>query len=394
MSPRLVALLALLFLPGAGVADRAGEEPRDESFEGDASVVVVEVPVTVTRSGEPVRGLTADDFLLFDRGEPQEIVAFEVLESGAYRTADGEEPGEGVGATETGSGESTPPHANRHFLFQYDLAYAGTGPLGASVEAARELLARTLSPGDRVGVVFFSALRGMTWVIGLTDDRADASRALAVMEALLASDEDAAAALLDGWDPDPASVVPADALPDHEAILAEAGLSSLQRNDPSWPHVSTFTLLARGMRRIADGTRSLPGRKHLVQLSTGIPDRLLHDPTLGRPRVLGEIQEILQRFRRTGWTIQSVNLAGLGWGRDSLFVLAEDTGGRLYTNSNDVALLVEEMERSTRVTYLLAFQPDDLEPDGNFHSLKVRLKDRRRGTRVTQRPGYYAPDGP
>lgn len=379
MLSRLLAPAALLLVPVASGA----QQPAGEHFEGDASVVVVEVPVTVTRKGEPVPDLTADDFLLFDRGDPQEIIAFEVL--GAAVSGD-----PGTGEPE-GATEPPPPHANRHFLFQYDLAYAGTGPLSASVAAAREILASTVQPGDRVGVVFFSALRGMTWVIGLTDDRGDAARALDVLQAVLESDREAAETLLEGWEPAPASVIPEGALPDREEILAEAGLSVLQRNDPSWPHVSTFTQLARGMRGIAEATRTLPGRKHLIQLSTGIPNRLLHDPTLGRPRVLGEIQEVLQGFRRTGWTIQSVNLAGLGWGRDSLLVLAKDTGGRLYTNSNDVGLLVREMERTTRVTYLLAFQPDDLEADGKYHRLKVRLKDRRWGTRVTHRPGYYAP---
>jgi VWFA-related protein len=395
-SPKLAAAVtSLLAITAMSARASIPDETAAERFRGDTSVTVVEVPVSVTWRGQPVHGLTARDFEVFDRGERREIVGFEILESVVPAVpdngAEAEVEGKPAGA---GGGETPPPHARRHFLFQFDLAYAGTGALSGAVNAAREMLASTLVPGDRVGVVFFSALRGMTWVLGLSDEPADVARALDVMQAVLESDQEAAGKLLQGWDPDPESLVPATSVPDHEAILAEAGMSWLQRNDPSWPHVSTFTELSKGMRRIADGTRDLAGRKHLVQLSNGIPDRLIHNPSLGRPRVLGEIQNVLREFRRTGWTIQSVNLAGLGWGRDSLFVLATDTGGRLYTNSNDVRVLVREMERVTRLTYLLAFQPEDLEANGKYHRLEVKLKERRWGTRVTHRPGYYAPTAP
>ena len=52
---------------------------------------------------------------------------------------------------------------------------------------------------------------------------------------------------------------------------------------------------------------------------------------------------------------------------------------------------MSEMLQRTSVTYLLAFQPDDLTFDGKFRRLRVRLKNAPRGTQVVHRPGYYAP---
>ena len=47
-------------------------------------VRVIEVPVTVTdRSGNPVRGLTAANFQLFDDGRPQTITSFDNIDFAA-----------------------------------------------------------------------------------------------------------------------------------------------------------------------------------------------------------------------------------------------------------------------------------------------------------------------
>jgi hypothetical protein len=116
-------------------------------------------------------------------------------------------------------------------------------------------------------------------------------------------------------------------------------------------------------------------------------------PATERARILDLMQGIFRSFRRTGWAVQSVNLNGLGFGRDSLLLLAKETGGQLFTNSNDVGQLVREVEARTRVVYMLTFQPDALAPDGSYHRLEVRLVDAPPGSRAVHRPGYYAPDG-
>jgi VWFA-related protein len=72
-------------------------------------------------------------------------------------------------------------------------------------------------------------------------------------------------------------------------------------------------------------------------------------------------------------------------------MMALDTGGQLFTNSNDVQLLLREMEATTRTSYLLTFQPRELEPDGGFHRLEVKVRNKPSGARVVHRPGYYAP---
>jgi VWFA-related protein len=361
---------------------------QQETFEGGTAVTLVEVPVTVIHDGEPLEGLTVEDFELFDRGERQEIRTFEriVIDPAT-------EP-------ETVRGVLTPSAraARRNFLLFFDLAFADSRRLGNATEAFEELLAENLSPSDRVGVAFFSALHGFQWVVGLTDRHEDAATALRVVRAVIDSDRKRTEQLLTGWTPadDGRRLHPPGARPDREAILAEARVSGFNRaggssGGSSWPVTSILRFLVRGLTDAVEQTATLDGRKYLVQLSYGLPDHFVSGGSGERARVLSQLQEVKRACRSSGWAIHSVNLAGLGWGRDSLFMMAADTGGQLFTNSNDVTVLVEEMESTTRVSYVLGFQPEDVEPDGKYHKLEVNLKDAPRGTRIIHRPGYYAP---
>jgi len=376
---RAAPALALAVLLAAALLLPEPLSAQEETFEGGTAVTLVEVPVTVIHHGEPLDHLTADDFELYDRGERQEIRTFERI------AIDPRAVPERVRGVLTPSARA----ARRNFLFLFDLAYTDSRRLRGAAAALEELVAERLSPADRVGIAFFSGLHGFQWVIGLTDRRQDVATALRVVQAVIDSDRGRARELLAGWTPGDAAL-PADARPDHREILEEARVSGLNRSAADWPTTSILRFLVRGLTGMARSTAGLDGRKYLVHLSYGLPDRMVTGGSAERARVLGQLQEIKQACRTNGWAIQSVNLAGLGWGRDSLLMMAEDTGGQLFTNSNDLGELMEEVEASTRVSYVLGFQPDGVEPDGRFHKLDVRLRDAPRGARIVHRPGYYA----
>ncbi len=68
-----VFLVALIALPL-----HAQQQPQP--FTGKIDVTLVNVDVTVTSHGEPVRGLTRDDFEVFEDGRRQEITSFDAVE--------------------------------------------------------------------------------------------------------------------------------------------------------------------------------------------------------------------------------------------------------------------------------------------------------------------------
>src|SRR5512134_1297706 len=122
--PRIPGLLFALLIAAlpAPVLPQA-EEPKAPVRER-AEVVLVEVPVRVVdREGQPIRGLTAKDFELFDDGRKQEIVGFDAIDLAQK------------GKELPGGAESLHPAARRHFLVLFDLTFARPSAILAAQRA-------------------------------------------------------------------------------------------------------------------------------------------------------------------------------------------------------------------------------------------------------------------
>lgn len=73
---------------------------------------------------------------------------------------------------------------------------------------------------------------------------------------------------------------------------------------------------------------------------------------------------------------------------DTMKTLAERTGGQAFYGSNDLAGAIRRAVDDSRVTYTLGFYPAGAKWDGSFHSIKVRVKTP--GAEVRARTGYFA----
>src|SRR3954462_15234965 len=115
LAAALVGLGAVL-TPVAAVWGQAAPTPAappGSSFAGATQVLAVEVPVQVVRDGEPVRGLQAGDFEVWEGRRKLPLTGFEVLDLAA---------GAGSGPAGRPAGvPSVPAAARRHFLFLFDL---------------------------------------------------------------------------------------------------------------------------------------------------------------------------------------------------------------------------------------------------------------------------------
>ena len=70
--------------------------------------------------------------------------------------------------------------------------------------------------------------------------------------------------------------------------------------------------------------------------------------------------------------------------------LAYGTGGTFFHNSNDLAAGLRMVGSAPEVSYVLGFSPQNQKMDGQFHTLKVALTDKRKFT-IQARRGYMAP---
>ncbi|HEV8580202.1 MAG TPA: VWA domain-containing protein [Thermoanaerobaculia bacterium] len=419
------ALLALLALAAAGQGQAPATQPSaPPSFSGAAQVLAVEVPVQVMRDGEPVRGLTAEDFEVYEGRRRLAITGFEILDLTVS-----------AGAV-AGRATEVPAAARRHFLLLFDLAFSEPQSILRARRSAAGLLAQ-LHPTDLVAVATYSASRGPQLVLGFTTDRRQLDSALStlglpdlivrpvdplrlVLQQVLGA-ENAAGAGVPPLARDPlAEATDVASLQRMETVVnaVDRADRTAQRN-----HVNNFT---RSLSVLARQMAVIDGRKYLVFLSEGFDSALMQgtadsqrqeelrefalhgeswrinpEERYGLTETSNDVERMLEEFRRADCVIQAVDIGGvragadqgvprLG-GRDSLLMMARGTGGDLYESFNDLGTAMSRMLKRTSVTYLLAVQPDRLEPAGEYHRLRVELKAPLRGVRLLHRPGYYPP---
>ncbi len=418
-------------MPLATVA-AAQTADRDPRFEDTAEVIEVRVPVNVVdRDGLPVRGLTAEQFEIFDEGERQEILGFEVFDLEEL------EPGESRSEVD----RALPSAARRHFLLLFDLSFSSPSALLRARRAARAFVVDTLHPTDLVAVATHSLETGSQLVVTFTPDRGQVARAIDTLGAprmLHLAQRDPLRFVID--DPlnssQAASSDLSDLQPDStvnqltqsvEAYLRVIG-KQVERMEKSFAR-GRISSWANSMGELARYLDSVKGRKHVVFLSEGFDGRLLlgrqpdgedlgtqtdmrnlqfgnfwmvdTDDIFGNAGLQSDVAQMLEEFRRADCVIQTVDISGLRAdtaavyrarrvGQDALFYVANETGGALFEDANNFGEQLERLLARSNVTYLLTFRPSRLEADGSYHRLRVRA-DLPRGSRISHRRGYYAP---
>ena len=424
---RAAILLPLLLLAGATAV------PAQESFTDSTSVVVVEVPVQVVRDGQPVAGLKPENFEVWEGRKRHAITGFESVDLRGLRLE--QTPAQ---AAAPAAAPRVSVAARRHFLLLFDLSFSDTKSIIKAREAAAKLVSEGLHPTDLVAVGVYTASRGPALLLGFTSDRQQVELAIATLGVpnLVTPAADPLGIVFGNLEDNQRrrSLVGLGArdrygaaILDHfQEIAAQAGRMEVAAR------ANQVVSMSRSFADLAKMMAGVTGRKHVVYLSEGIDSSLLYgstdpetmdrmnraaqqglywrvdsDERFGSTRAQAVWSEMLEEFRRADCIVQAVDVGGVrvasdaeagnmsagqgaSVGEDALHAMAEETGGELYRNFNDLSVAMEQMLDRTSVTYVLSFQPDDLEHDGRYRQLRVELKGVP-GARAVHRPGYYAP---
>ena len=429
---RTLRVLAGFGAAWAGLLFATAPAQMAQTFGGATDVVEVEVPVQVVRDGQPVRGLTRDDFEVYDGRTRQTLTGFHAVD---------------LAAPAAQRAAAVPPAGRRQLLLLFDLAFSDPKSVVKARDAARELVIKGLRPGDLVGVATYSSARGSQLILGLTSDRRQVDSALSSLGAVRPDRSDdplrlvmghARGALPGGGDAHRLAEHSQEADAAHtDSLLNELGTqqANLGRESNRSAQKAAVTALTRSYSDLARTLGAIPGRKQVVYFSEGFDSTLLtgstplpgdrpqespilgqipqpgvgtsephlesSDDTSGSTQAVNAVEKMLEEFRRADCVIQAVDLGGLRAGgeqgvtrtagKETLFTLAHGTGGELFEGSNDLSPAMSGMLQRTSLTYVLSFQPDKVKPDGAYHKLRVELKNAPRGTRVAFRPGWYAP---
>jgi VWFA-related protein len=419
--PSLLAALLLL----AGAAVLPAQEPaagppegKDEAFPAEVEQVVVDLVVS-DEEGNPIAGITGDDLLVSEDGVPQAIVSFE-----AIRLPD--EPAPEPPAPPRISTNTQPAsHRGRLFVIVFDDLNLSPQRSRDAKAAVASFLTNGVREGDHVTLI---ATGGEAWwttrMESGRDELIDVVKRLDGRRLM----DDTRERMTD-WEAMRIHVYHDELVIGHVLRRFEQyGVDRLTSSDPrnlmagttADPVASTraaqvyFQARARNrvtlevLERALNGLAGVKGRKSVILVSEGF----INDPNLE------EFRRVNAASRRANAAIYFVNARGLDGmpvelsaqfgppidARDIGFafstndmvddgseVLAEDSGGFVVENTNDLDSGIERIARESQTYYLLGYVSSNTVRDGRFREIEVELKDGGKDRRIRARRGYYAP---
>lgn len=400
-----------------------------ERFTEAIGVTEVVVPVRVLVKGEPLVGLAREDFELYDRGVPQQIVGFEVRD---LTVTEALPPGDATRPLEADP-------VGRRLMVLFDFGYAGRINLTRGLQGVRTMVQRDLRPVDRVAVATWGPLSGVNVLVGFTRDPRKLDLALDAVQAMLdgkgkrqrqvlAELHDArfgaggpgSPSTFEALAQELGSTAAMAVVTGPVAFDAADGGGVVTQEKPSWfapiqtrvevdvtepvavsqdrvadDDTSTIRALGLGLAELATLLGDVGGQKDIVFLTQGFGGELLRDV-----RSLNFLQDSFRALRDGAWTLHAIDVRGLpaageqSFPSNSLLFMARATGGELVENINDFAVATGRVIERTSIVYLLSFQPDRSGDPGEFRKLEVELKNPLKGVSINHRPGYYVGRSP
>ena len=373
---------------------------------------LVQISVLVHDSeGNPVSGLTKDNFELRVDKRPQQIGVFS-----AETNLPPAEPSEPLPPNTYSN--RRPQHSSRTNLTIILLDELNTD--FADKTFARKKVSEFLSemqPQDHVALYRLTdALRV------LRDFNSDPAATRAALDSLRGGPSRQLANAQPG-DPsldNPNASTPAGTSSGREAYRRAFAQREANESSVDRVHATIAALLA-----IANHVGGLPGRKNLVWISTTFPFSLGYDrfnlnwsndtgvsfgsDVENAARALtnaniavypvdarGLVGDSMKATRENEFPMASKQMESFGPPAgefDTMKILAARTGGRAFYNSNDISGAIRRAIDDSRVTYTLGYYPADVKWDGSFHPIGVRVN--LPGVHVRSRTGFFAlPDPP
>ena len=403
-----IAALLLLVSESAARAQVGGAAPPPGTFRSSTSLVEVDV-IVKDKDGRFVSGLTADDFEVFEEGAPQPIQHFYLVTEAPM--------GAGEVSPTVVLPRSPDQTGRRTFLIIFDHEHLSAPLVSRLKHEVMQFVNEQLRPTDLAGVY----VTGGLWRNRLTSDRQEI---LDGIRALSPSLETPAKRL--------STLVAYPRIPsEYDAVRIERGDTRrveeiAQQNCAAEPvscaqeggreyveerletkakaHVeearraaaSTVDVLRHASRNLA----RLDGRKTILLVSEGFFAEDLR----------GELPQIAGEAARAGIAIYTVNARGTSGvggrilpdasvdrgalstfgetGQEGLDVLAAETGGIAFRNTDNYRSLLASIASDTSTYYVLAYAPVNSVLDGKFR--RIELKTKWAGVDVRARRGYVA----
>lgn len=395
---RRVLFALLLFLAVDGQAQLR------ESIE----VRLVDLTVTVTDAhGQPVRGLKAADFEVYDEGKKQAVTNFDFVDYSVPVPA----------AART-------PAARRNFLIIFDVTNSAASSLLRARSTALEFVTKQVARLDRVAVATLSSQHGLHLLTSFTTDRDLAAAAIRTMGTpRFYQPRDPLLISMGIPNPVDTTLTPIEAAV--EEFVKEITAMGQKASADAKRYAVERELTE--LRELANALDHVTGRKHIIFLSEGFDPKTLAgrtslssqesraeqqslergevwridtDNTYGSTRMGGDLRRMIEAMRRSDVVLHAMDIKGLrtdvdpsigvqAVSNDALYYLSHDTGGTLFKNSNTLTADLGRFLKTQEVTYSIGYRAERGAP-GKFRRLNVKVPSLP-DAKVSYRVGYYEP---
>jgi VWFA-related protein len=347
----------------------------------------------------PVAGLKAEDFIVLEDGKPQKVSVFEY-----QRISSKPEPLKELTledqfvlpeAPKTTITSATPGkiqyHDKRLMVFFFDFSSMQVPDQLRTQDGALDYLKTHITKDDVVAVLFYAST-----IQVLSDFTGDRDVLTRVIKGLPIGEASELAALADTGDEN-----------------GEDTQAAFVADETEFNIFSTDQKLA-AIEQAAKMLSSFPEKKALVYFSGGVTRSGLDNEA--------QLQAAINAATKANLAIYSIDARGLtadppGGGaskggsrgsgiyngavfnsqrsaqlasQDTLYTLAEETGGKSFFDSNDIALGIQRTQDAMGSYYLLGYYSTNNAPDGKYRKISVKLKNPKLAAKLEHREGYYA----
>jgi VWFA-related protein len=360
------AVLAVAVIAGAASRPQQAQQEPPPQFRAEVSAVLVDVLV-LDQQGQPVTGLTAEDFEVYEDKVLQKVSNFDVIDWSSYVAR--QVPSEDAPIS-TPASDATANTFPRRFIFIINRSNAKFRDIVRAKKALETFVVESMADGDEAAILDMGL---STKVIQeFTDSKQGTIQSIRKISSM---EEDFYRGTGASQDLGTRNVY--DTLESLGQSLAQ--IPGRKVIIFMSPELLQATFLLNYLQDTVDAFNQSNTTVYSIDLRTGPPD--FADASIGSGTGLADLATPGGAFVTS---ISSADAFAIG----GLFPLANETGGRYFYNLTSYEPVLRRIGEENRRYYLLTYTPTNLELDGKFRNIEVKVK--RPDVEVVARRGYFA----